>query len=407
MNIGIGYGNIEDPFVSGKSIAEQALRNGRIQEPLCVLAFCAGECDYQAFFNGLQSALPKEVPILGGTSIGIITNDYLSYKNYPAAAAVIQTEACESRVACSGELDKDERTAGIRLAKKLSAKPDDKLLLIFYDSLKRPATATTPPVMNASPLLLNGIEQELESSVPVIGAGVVGDFGLKTAAGFCGNTVRKQHVAGAMLSGTFGVYSRIMHGCTPMDGVYHTITKIQGPVIYELDGKPIVELINEMYGNEEWQKQVPVNRLTIGVNYGEKFGKFKEDQYVNRLITSVLPGKEGIVLFEPDLEQGSEIQFMLRDSEIMCNSAEKNSAALLQHVTKQGKQPYFGLYIDCAGRAADYSNTEGEEAELVCNVFNDYNVPLFGFYSGVEVAPMLGKARGLDWTGVLMVITSE
>jgi len=28
---------------------------------------------------------------------------------------------------------------------------------------------------------------------------------------------------------------------------------------------------------------------------------------------------------------------------------------------------------------------------------------LLGFYSGVEVAPLLGKSRGLDWTGVLLV----
>jgi len=36
-------------------------------------------------------------------------------------------------------------------------------------------------------------------------------------------------------------------------------------------------------------------------------------------------------------------------------------------------------------------------------VFNRYDTPLFGFYSGVEVAPLLGKSRGLDWTGVLLV----
>jgi len=35
---------------------------------------------------------------------------------------------------------------------------------------------------------------------------------------------------------------------------------------------------------------------------------------------------------------------------------------------------------------------------------NQYETPLLGFYSGVEIAPFLQKSRGLDWTGVLMVL---
>ena len=33
-----------------------------------------------------------------------------------------------------------------------------------------------------------------------------------------------------------------------------------------------------------------------------------------------------------------------------------------------------------------------------------YKTPLLGFYSGVEIAPFLQKSRGLDWTGVLLVL---
>ena len=50
---------------------------------------------------------------------------------------------------------------------------------------------------------------------------------------------------------------------------------------------------------------------------------------------------------------------------------------------------------------------ETEEAAEVQQVMNRYNTPLLGFYSGVEVAPILGKSRGLDWTGVLMVLAKD
>jgi CheY-like chemotaxis protein len=84
--------------------------------------------------------------------------------------------------------------------------------------------------------------------------------------------------------------------------------------------------------DRDWSSQVPVKRLTIGVYHGDEFDGFREDQYVNRLISGVLPDRQGIVLFEPDLQEGSKILFMLRNSKLMMDSARKNSAALLQKI---------------------------------------------------------------------------
>jgi len=43
-----------------------------------------------------------------------------------------------------------------------------------------------------------------------------------------------------------------------------------------------------------------------------------------------------------------------------------------------------------------------EEAEEVQNAVGD--IPLLGFYSGVELAKIRGKLQPLDWTGVVSVI---
>ncbi len=79
----------------------------------------------------------------------------------------------------------------------------------------------------------------------------------------------------------------------------------------------------------------------------------------------------------------------------------------MKKINSDGKTPIFGLYIDCAGRAAEHSNTETEEAAEIQQVMNRHNTPLLGIYSGVEVAPILGKNRGLDWTGVLMLLAKD
>ena len=403
MKIGIGYYNNKNAFISGKNVAENAIENGKLSRCDFVIAFCSGQLDHDYYLNGIQSVIGTEVPVIGGSAIGIITNDFLSYEGYPAGIAIIQSDNFQYNIAIEDNLDKDERNAGIRLAEKFTNGMKSKLLLVFYDSIKIPATEDSPPVLNASMPLVEGIETKIGSIIPIIGAGLIGDYDFSPTKQICGSYVDSQCVVGAMLNGDFTPYFRIMHGCNPLNGVYHEITKMEGSVIYELDGKPVVEMIDELYGNKDWHYQYPVDLLTIGVNYGRRFEKPEEANYVNRLITGALPDGQGIGIFEPDLVPGIEIQFMLRDSSRIIESARQNSDEIIKQIRSDGKKALFGLYIDCAGRAAKQSNTITEEAAEVQKVFNENDIPFLGFYSGVEIAPLLQKSRGLDWTGVLLI----
>ncbi|RZB31810.1 MAG: hypothetical protein SRB1_01429 [Desulfobacteraceae bacterium Eth-SRB1] len=125
-----------------------------------------------------------------------------------------------------------------------------------------------------------------------------------------GSNVCEQSVVGALLSGNFDVYHQIMHGCSPVDGIYRKITKMQGSVINKLDGKPIVEIIDELYGAQVWRKQHPLSLLTIGVNYSERFQN-QEGEYINRLIKGMgspfiynsFAGGIGLTGFDPSPEK--------------------------------------------------------------------------------------------------------
>lgn len=406
MKIGVGYRNAADALSAGREVAEEAVRSGGLDRPSLVLAFCGGPLPHDDFFAGLRSVVGVDTPVVGGSAIGLITNEHLSYEGYPAGAAVIQLDGAACRVASAGDLDRGERAAGKKLATALADMSRAKLMLLFYDSIRNPPTETAPPVMNASPALIQGLEASLPAGVPIIGAGLVGDFQFHRTRQFCGDRVGEQTAVGVLLEGGFEAYTRIMHGCTPKDGVYHRITKIRGAVIHEVDGRPIVDLIDEMYAGRAWRKQFPVKRLTVGVNKGEKFAPYRESEYVNRLIAGVLPGGEGVVLFEPDLEEGAEIQFMLRDGGKMIASAKRNATDLIARIKADGRKAVFGFYIDCAGRSAAFSDTLTEEAAEIQKVCNENDIPLLGFYSGVEIAPLLGKNRGLDWTGVLLMLTA-
>ncbi|HUT69373.1 MAG TPA: FIST C-terminal domain-containing protein [Desulfatiglandales bacterium] len=105
-------------------------------------------------------------------------------------------------------------------------------------------------------------------------------------------------------------------------------------------------------------------------------------------LTGALPNGEGIGIFEPDFEEGVEMQFMLRNTAEMIESAKRNSSELMEQIKTDGRKALFGMYIDCAGRTAKYLNTKIEEASEVQAVFNHHNTPLFGFYSRV-ICPSL------------------
>lgn len=407
--VGIACSSEAHSASSRRLMVMEAMETGNIESPDIAFVFCTNKIDTSDFFDDIKKYLGEGVPVAGGSAIGVISNDFLSYGDFAAGIMIIQSETIRFRLRSAGGLDKKETEAGERLIKDILQEQEEKdgLFMVFYDSIKMPSGTGSPPVMNSSSHLLAGIEKGLKRPIPIIGAGLVGDYGMNPTFQFCGSHVDKGQAVGLMLSGDFDAHCQIMHGCTPLDGIYRRITKINGQILYELDGRPVVEVINEMLGDEEWQKERPIDFLTIGVNYGERFGKYREGDYVNRLLAGVTPDKKGIVLFEPDLEDGMEIQFMVRDAERMIESAKRNGSQLLRALTEKGVKPAFGIYIDCAGRAGNYLNTGIEEANEIQNIFNHYGVPLFGFYSGVEIAPFLGRGRGLDWTGVLIVLTED
>ena len=203
-----------------------------------------------------------------------------------------------------------------------------------------------------------------------------------------------------VLSGGVQLDTTIMHGCKPSSD-YHTVTKAEGNVVLEIDNKRAVDMIAELLGPDAetgWE-DFPLF-LTLGVNKGDKYGEFKEDEYVNKLCMAVDTKRGGLVMFGPDLTVGSEVQLMRRALDFKYISQRANE--LLERVGD--RRPFFALYIDCCGRASAYCGTEGEEAEEVQKVIGP-RMPLLGLYSGVEIAKVAGNIQELDWTGVLCVFS--
>lgn len=406
MRVGVGFVNAPAALDAGRLAAAEAMRSGGVTAPDLVLAFCGGSLDAQAFHAGVRAAVGPRAPILGGSAIGVIAQDQLAYAGHPAGVAVLELGAPLLGLAAIEGLAGAERETGRRLGRALAGAGADgsPALLLFYDSIHTPPTASAPPVMNASRPLIAGLAEGLPGCPLVVGAGLLGDFAFSPTWQFGGASAGQQLAVGALLPPSARTTVQVMHGCTPMDGVPHVLTRVTGCVVHEIDGRPAAAVVDELYGSADWRTQRPVHRLTLGVRHGEPHHRPGEDGYVNRLITGVMPDGLAVGLFEPDLEAGAEVLFMLRDPGLMLESARAGSEAAVARMRREGGRPEFALYIDCAGRAAIASGTVTEEAAEVQAVMTRAGIPLLGFYSGVEVAPIQGASRGLDWTGVLLLI---
>jgi len=397
---GAGYSENTDSFRAGLQAAQAAVAEAGAP-PHLALAYCTSKHDPHRLHAGVRSALGPSARIVGGHSVGAITRDRLGYEGYQACVGALTLPGTAIHLFLERDIAGREFEVGRRLGGQLAGVSDDgwRSLLLTYDSL-RENTPDRGPALNLATPLIAGMDETIGRWPSVAGVGVFGDLQFNPTYQFFDDQVMQQTASALLLCGDVRMDTIIMHGCEPA-GRYHTITKAEGPVILEIDGRPALDIIAQLLGAEENQtvEDYPLF-VTLGVNRGERFGPFREEDYANRLCMAVDKVRRGLVMFEDDLQAGSEVQLMRRSID------QKYVGTRCRELLRRlgGRRPFFALYIDCAGRAAAYCGSEREEAEEVQHAIGSV-MPLLGMYSGVEIAQVGHQIQALDWTGVLCIFS--
>lgn len=399
--IHVGETTNSNAFEAGREIASKAMRQMPAgAAPGWALVFCGGHHSAEEVLRGVRVEL-GDAPIVGGAALGALTNDLLGSTGYECGLALFPDSLGAVDVAVAEGLDKDEHQAGLELGAKLRAVADDEsTVLVFYDSVK----SGPPPVLHVGSRLMQGIYAGLQDVQPtIVGAGTLADLEMTHSYVFDGRAPVKHAAVAVVMPASLDSHTTIMHGCFPASS-FLEVTRIDGATVYELDGRPAIEVLAEKLGitPDGLASQQLSLALTLGEKYGDPFAPFDETKYVNRLVVSASPEDGSVTLFEADFHAGTRVQLMVTDLERMASSAEAQTGSLLASI--QDREPVFGLYIDCAGRSPAFSGAEVVEAAIVQRQVGA-RCPLLGFYSGVEIAPLLGQSRPLDWTGVLTVFT--
>jgi len=260
--------------------------------------------------------------------------------------------------------------------------------LVFSDGLKVNGTA-----------LVAGLLESLPENVSVTG-GLVGD-----GADFKRTLVGIDSPPEEGKIGLIGLYGGIKIGYGSLGGwdpfgVERTITKSKGNILYELDGKPALNLYREYLG--EQAAGLPGTGLLFPLSLRMKDGDGGNEVEVVRTILAI-DEKEQSLTFAGDVPEGTPATLMKANFERLIDGAGKAASMSIEPIA--GGKAELALLISCIGRKLVLKERVEEEIEAVQSAIGG-QAALTGFYSYGEICPTAPKKKQCRLHNQTMTITT-
>jgi hypothetical protein len=225
--------------------------------------------------------------------------------------------------------------------------------------------------------LARGLASGVAEGVSITG-GLSGD-----STNFAETWVITDDAAGPQRVAAVGLYGdglRIgyasMGGWEPF-GPLRNITRAEGNVLYELDGRSALDLYKSYLGPHA--DQLPGSALLFPILVTEADG----GQGVVRTVLSVNEQDKSMT-FAGDIPQGGTAQFMKTNVDDLVDGATAAAEASLSGLGD--RRPDLALLVSCVGRKLVMKQRIEEEVEAIRDVFGT-DTKIAGFYSYGELCP--------------------
>lgn len=267
--------------------------------------------------------------------------------------------------------------AGRSLAHKMLSygKEPLKHLFVLSDGLK----------VNGSDLVESFVTA-LPSGITITG-GLAGDGGAfqETYTLFRPADTQNQPKSGQIVAiGLYGSQLNVRHGCVggwdPF-GTERLITRSSNNVLYELDGKPALDLYKQYLG--EHAEGLPATGLLFPLTIRSSD---KESTLV-RTILGVDEAEKSLT-FAGNVPTGQYARFMKANFTRLVVGAEDAAAACVDKDTGSAE---LALLVSCVGRKMILKQRIEEEVEAVRDQLGP-STPITGFYSYGEISPLTPQA---------------
>ena len=250
---------------------------------------------------------------------------------------------------------------------------------------KRPTLAVVhgDPRNPRLPALLSGISEA--ASCFVVG-------GLTSSRGPQSQVAEKVEdggVSGVLFSAEVAAATGLSQGCSPIGGA-HTISDCRDNVLFELDGRPALEVFKDDLGK---LLQGDLARIAGHIHAALPIAGSDTGDYLVRNLVGIDTRRGWLAIGDmPSI--GDKIMFCRRD----VSSAKEDLARMLTRLKRRIEgTPRGAVYYSCVARGPNLFGPGSAELGMVRDTLGD--IPLVGFFCNGEIS----NARLYGYTGVLTV----
>lgn len=357
-----------------------------------VLAFGAPELfSHPTIFQELRQAYPSS-QVIGCSTAGEIAGTEVRDGSLSLAVARFSHTDLDSTAVLVRDAS-SSFAAGQVLARKLD-RPDLRAMLVLSEGLK----------INGSELV-RGVNAIVDESVVITG-GLAGD-GTRFERTWvcCGNRLQSGVVAAVAFYGSHLIVGHGSRGGWEEFGPERMITRSEGNVLYELDGKPALDLYEQYLGHKA--AGLPATGLLFPLSIRASTG---DDKHLVRTLLAV-DNKARSLVFAGDIPEGYRARMMQADFEQLVGGATR-AAEMAREVAPGlddvgSSSAILDIAISCVGRRLVLGDGINAELEAVAQVLPP-GTETTGFYSYGELSPhATGRADLHNQTMTLTVLSES
>jgi small ligand-binding sensory domain FIST len=241
------------------------------------------------------------------------------------------------------------------------------------------------PFSIRSEALLAGLDYAFPSS-PKIGGLVSGGTSQGLNALFLGEEMFSEGAVGVALTGNVALDTVVAQGCRPVGNLMQ-VTGCDGNLLYELDGRPAFEVLQELFASlDERDRHLASTALFVGVLMDEFRQEPRVGDFLIRNLIGLDPGRGAVAVGEY-LQEGMRLRFHLRDAETSAGDLH----AMLKGYEKSSPNTASlsgALLFSCLGRGEGLYGLPNFDT----GVFREHlgDVPVGGFFCNGEIGPVGG-----------------
>lgn len=390
---GTGINAHADSFAAGREAATVASSKIQHNKPDLAIVFLSSNHNIDKLLEGVKSVI-GDTPIFGCTSSGEFTDEKEVHGG--VACALISSDTHRFYLGSGAGVVEEPKQALLSAIKRFPKHVDDYPYLsgmLLVDGL----VARGDEVVNIA-------AHQFPSDFHFSGGAAGDDLQFKSTKILTSAAAMSDALTMCMIASKSPVIISVKHGHKPLSETF-TITKSKGNIVYEINGRPAIDVWKDVLRDKMSDMDIDVDHLSehamrdMLLRY--EAGLVTYQEYIMRHPMSVNP--DGSMNFSCHIKERTPFKIMQSTPHEQIESAVQ---AAKTAIAKAGGMKLAGAIVfDCVCRSMILKNKFFKAIEHIRDVCG--NIPVIGFETYGEIAMGVGPMSGFHHTTTVITLIPE